>query len=301
MPVKTEAPVRCLVACASCKRQFDAGGLAAKSQFHCACGEIIEVPRFRPHDSAVARCSSCSAPRTKGALCCQHCGSDYTLHEQDMHTICSNCMTRVSDRARFCHHCATPIVPQSGVGKTTSRPCPACGIRHKMTSRSLGEPPISVMECSRCAGIWLSTEAFGVISDRARDRSLPDLLPAAAGQPVNASNPGGGSLYRRCPECKKHMNRRNFGRKSGVIVDSCKVHGLWFDAQELGQILRWIRRGGEERAERRVREERRQTERRQRIGYEREQRASGSQGFAWSSDSGGSSALGELLGALFDI
>jgi Zn-finger nucleic acid-binding protein len=301
LTTKTPTAVRCLVACRTCKRQFDATGLAAKSQFHCSCGEIIEVPRFQPHDSAVARCSSCSAPRTKGKLSCQHCGSDYTLHERDMHTICPSCMTRVSDRARFCHHCATPIVPQSGVGQTTTRPCPVCGVQHKMTSRSFGEPAVSVMECQRCAGLWLSTETFGLISEHARDKSLPDVFPAEDGQPVSTSNPGGGSLYRRCPECEKHMNRRNFGRKSGVIIDSCKEHGLWFDAQELGAILHWIRRGGEDRAERRGLEERRQAQRRQRIVYDREQRSAGSEGFSWSSEPTGGSGLGDLLGALFDL
>jgi Zn-finger nucleic acid-binding protein len=44
------------------------------------------------------------------------------------------------------------------------------------------------------------------------------------------------------------MNRRNHGRKSGVIVDACREHGVWFDAEELERILHWIREGGERRA-----------------------------------------------------
>jgi hypothetical protein len=40
------------------------------------------------------------------------------------------------------------------------------------------------------------------------------------------------------------MNRRNWGQKSGVIVDVCQHHGLWFDLDELDRLLRWMRTGG---------------------------------------------------------
>jgi len=40
------------------------------------------------------------------------------------------------------------------------------------------------------------------------------------------------------------MNRINFARCSRVIVDVCKGHGTWFDAQELSAIVQFIRGGG---------------------------------------------------------
>ena len=40
------------------------------------------------------------------------------------------------------------------------------------------------------------------------------------------------------------MNRINFARCSGVIVDVCKGHGSWFDASELREIIEFIRAGG---------------------------------------------------------
>jgi hypothetical protein len=40
------------------------------------------------------------------------------------------------------------------------------------------------------------------------------------------------------------MNRINFARCSGVIVDICKGHGTWFDCDELSGIVQFIRRGG---------------------------------------------------------
>jgi Zn-finger nucleic acid-binding protein len=40
------------------------------------------------------------------------------------------------------------------------------------------------------------------------------------------------------------MNRVNFGRVSGIVVDLCKGHGVWFDANELQGILTFVAHGG---------------------------------------------------------
>ena len=40
------------------------------------------------------------------------------------------------------------------------------------------------------------------------------------------------------------MNRRNYGYASGAIVDFCRAHGIWFDADELPRILDFIEQGG---------------------------------------------------------
>ena len=40
------------------------------------------------------------------------------------------------------------------------------------------------------------------------------------------------------------MNRVNFARCSGVIIDLCKKHGIWFDCDELSRIVEFIRGGG---------------------------------------------------------
>lgn len=40
------------------------------------------------------------------------------------------------------------------------------------------------------------------------------------------------------------MNRINFARCSGVVVDVCKHHGTWFDRDELSAIVEFIRGGG---------------------------------------------------------
>ena len=40
------------------------------------------------------------------------------------------------------------------------------------------------------------------------------------------------------------MNRANFARCSGVVVDLCKEHGIWFDRDELSRIIEFIKDGG---------------------------------------------------------
>lgn len=43
------------------------------------------------------------------------------------------------------------------------------------------------------------------------------------------------------------MNRVNFGRVSGIVIDLCKGHGVWFDPGELQSILGFVGNGGLER------------------------------------------------------
>ena len=59
--------------------------------------------------------------------------------------------------------------------------------------------------------------------------------------------------YVPCPLCHTSMNRMNFGKLSGVIVDVCRAHGTWFDAGELTRVVAFAASGGL--AKTRVREE----------------------------------------------
>jgi Zn-finger nucleic acid-binding protein len=296
--------MRCIVSCPTCKRQYDAAGYAAGSRFHCACGAVVEVPRFRPYDADVVRCSSCSAPRSKGASACEHCGADYTLRERDLNTVCPSCMTRVSDRSKYCHHCGTPIVVQGGIGQPTRLACPACGPRQKMHGRTFGEPPLAALECPGCAGLWLGAATFRILADRARDKTVsdPSMDDAAYRAPASDAGPGkAASFYRPCPECGKTMNRRNFGKRSGVVIDACKEHGLWFDATELGAILDWIRKGGEQDSLRRDAMEARHAERQARFKIERPTQADGQAGTLFAGAPSAADGFGGFLGLLLDL
>jgi Zn-finger nucleic acid-binding protein len=91
------------------------------------------------------------------------------------------------------------------------------------------------------------------------------------------------------------MHRMNFGRKSGIILDSCRPHGLWFDANELDAVVRWIRSGGESAAMRHQREMDEDHQRRAEFDAKMPTLDSG-----WTSRAPGSRSLVELLGWALD-
>lgn len=252
--------MRIIAACPECSRQYDASHLKPGDRFRCLCGKVVTVPAFQGHEASVVRCSSCGAPRQEGALACKYCGADFTLHEQDLETVCPKCLARVSNRAKFCHHCGVRLMPENIAGQTTNLVCPVCGEGYRLRNRKLGE--VAAVECTRCVGLWLGHETVVSLVESAAKEAL-DVDQVFGGLRASPQNAAGqqGPLYRKCPECRRLMNRRNYGRRSGVIVDVCREHGIWFDAEELPKMLRWVRGGGlaraqEEEAEQAEREER---------------------------------------------
>jgi Zn-finger nucleic acid-binding protein len=236
-------PMRVIVACGECKRQYDASGKRPDDRFHCHCGAELVVQAPRGHEAAVVRCSSCGAPREQQAPACTHCGADFTLHERDLHTVCPNCLARISDRAQFCHHCATRLNAESIAGESTDHHCPVCGQDHLLRSRQLGDHDLSVLECQKCAGLWFGLQTFEALLDAEAQRSTAGSVQQKA---LGAQQ---GPRYRPCVICGQLMVRRNFGRgQSGVVVDICGSHGIWFDSDELAQVIGWIRSGGLEAA-----------------------------------------------------
>jgi Zn-finger nucleic acid-binding protein len=158
-------------------------------------------------------------------------------------------MTRVSDRAKFCHHCGAPLIATESVGNQTSRLCPACAEDRPLHSRKLGNNDVSALECNLCAGLWLSNDVFEYLARKAQRNEVSAVAwrePQAPSRPA----PSRHSRYRPCPFCRELMNRTNYGietagQGSGTIVDVCRAHGIWFDADELTRILDWLGRGGQ--------------------------------------------------------
>jgi Zn-finger nucleic acid-binding protein len=251
--------MRLLVACPACQRQYDASQRPIGSQFRCACGHVVVVQKPDGHDAQVVHCSSCGAARSDESGRCAYCGAEFTLRERDLDTVCPHCLARVSDGARFCHHCGIGLVPELVAGANTKLLCPACQDGHILASRRLGTEQVTVLECGRCAGFWMGREAFRELVERSRKEALPVgtvpdtpqheaskfAMPAGS---VVAEHPKQGSFYRSCVVCGKLTNRLNYGHASGVIIDVCRDHGIWFDADELARILAWLRAGGNEAA-----------------------------------------------------
>lgn len=118
---------------------------------------------------------------------------------------------------------------------------------------SLAIGATAVRECERCLGLWLDVAAFEKLCADREQQSI--VLGTASRAPTQAVGESSKVKYVPCPECLQLMNRINFARCSGVIVDICKGHGTWFDRDELSRIVEFIRGGGLEASRSREKEE----------------------------------------------
>ena len=179
------------------------------------------------------------------ALNCPQCGAGVPVDARScpfcnvrLATIsCPKCFGLAFLGSHHCQHCGAALQePRKREGEAWK--CPrGCGDLRSMT---LGG--VDYDECTVCSGMWLETRAFERLTAD-RERQMPYVLPGAIARlPKLESTPK--VQYVKCPECSKVMNRTNFAKASGVIIDMCRDHGVWFDADELRRIIEFIQRGG---------------------------------------------------------
>jgi Zn-finger nucleic acid-binding protein len=139
--------------------------------------------------------------------------------------------------AAFCEKCGARRARIEA--EDTTATCPAC--KNLLQHVTIG--PTEMLECSRCDGVWIDAEAFErLCADKAAQAAV--LHRVANRQSTPPARP---VKYRPCPRCNKMMNRVNFGKLSGAVVDVCKGHGTFLDPGELHQIVAFIQEGGLER------------------------------------------------------
>jgi Zn-finger nucleic acid-binding protein len=119
--------------------------------------------------------------------------------------------------------------------------------------------PTALLECAACGGVWLDAAAFErVCADGDAQAAVLGVRPQL--YTTTGSEPGP-VRYRPCPSCGRMMNRVNFAKISGTVVDVCKGHGTFLDSGELHQIVTFIRSGGLERARQRQLDDLKEAER----------------------------------------
>ena len=183
------------------------------------------------------------------ALNCPNCGgavsSDKTQCEfcrSRLKTVgCSSCLGVMFLGNEYCGHCGAKAMTAEIISDAEVGQCPRCKVKLELVKIDAA----NIRECTKCGGFWSGIEAFeelcsnkehqvavlGYFSD-SKDRSV---------KPTTIS-------YVPCPDCRELMNRSNFARASGVIIDLCKKHGVWFDRDELPKIIEFITGGGMQRA-----------------------------------------------------
>jgi Zn-finger nucleic acid-binding protein len=138
--------------------------------------------------------------------------------------------------SKHCQRCGAAAAVRQVQG-AKDRKCPRC--KNEMILMTLGLT--TVLECEQCLGLWLDVPSLEKICADQEQQSA--VLGAATHAATNAAE-NSKVNYVPCPECARLMNRINFARCSGVIVDICKQHGTWFDREELSRIVEFIRDGG---------------------------------------------------------
>ena len=174
-------------------------------------------------------CASCGAAVSSESPVCGHCGARVAT------MACGSCFQMMFEGSKFCPSCGAPAIRwEAG---PADRPCPTCD--QPLCHGSLGESTLH--QCEKCFGFWVDRATFERICRHAENQTVApgvtDLAKAPAAGPAKIR-------YVRCPECRAFMNRINFAECSGVVVDVCREHGTWFDAQELHRIVQFIRTGG---------------------------------------------------------
>jgi Zn-finger nucleic acid-binding protein len=225
-----------LIACPTCHSQYDVTDLAAET-FTCRCGEAVENRPPAARDAVIRRCGACGALATTESGRCDYCNARLRADpNQPLSLICPECYARNAEDGRFCTACGVTFSPYPLRIAGREVPCPACG--SGMPARAVAG--VAVHECGGCHGLWVPGTAFDDLAARAAD-AQPPTAPGAPEPRVRGGNPMTQRVvYRRCPECDAHMQRRNFGKASGVIIDRCRDHGTWLDADELERIAGFL-------------------------------------------------------------
>jgi Zn-finger nucleic acid-binding protein len=184
-------------------------------------------------EAQTLNCPNCGAAISSDSPQCQYCESKLAT------VACPSCFAMMFIGSKHCPHCGAAAA-QATVAELSVLKCPRCKV--DMSSITLGS--IAMRECESCVGLWVGVAAFEKIcADREQQSAV---LGAAAPAPAHQSASGDPTKIRYvpCPQCSQLMNRINFARCSGVIVDVCKGHGTWFDRDELSGIVQFIRGGG---------------------------------------------------------
>lgn len=179
-------------------------------------------------DASSLHCPNCGAAAEPQATRCVYC-------KARLATIsCPQCFALMFAGTRFCPACGTPaarVEQEPADGR-----CPGC--RKTLHRVSLGAA--ALLECGTCDGVWVDAADFERIC--ADNESRAAVLHKWTTPPPKA--PERQVRYRPCVRCGKLMNRVNFGRQSGVVVDVCRGHGTFLDPGELHAIVSFVESGG---------------------------------------------------------
>lgn len=210
-------------------------------------------------EARALRCPGCGGFLDAGVRRCSYCSIELASIR------CWRCFELSFAGSEHCGRCAAVLGLEGDAGPTGFC-CPSCP-EEELHLIDVGEHRIE--ECPACTGVMLDHETLNRLTQRQEAEAGMRVLGAKRAQ--LAPQP---MTYRKCPKCEQVMTPRNFGRRSGIIVDVCTDHGMWFDANELTAVLEFVATGGLADARRRDIDDAKQELRRRRLDALREQQNS---------------------------
>jgi Zn-finger nucleic acid-binding protein len=184
-------------------------------------------------DAEVSRCPVCGAPVATAARRCDYCASD-------LRTVrCGGCFTLNAAEALRCSGCGRELGLEPIATGAQGLDCPECS----KPFTAYGGHGGTLGECEACGGQFVEHALLEELLERREVHRPVTRTPPPRANPL--AKP---VRYLKCPSCKDMMNRNNFGTQSGIVVDVCSRHGVWFEAGELPRVLAFVQAGGLERA-----------------------------------------------------
>jgi uncharacterized protein (UPF0212 family) len=113
--------------------------------------------------------------------------------------------------------------------------CPRCSSHLDANPTEEG-----VMTCKRCGGCFVTSEVASRVAT-AFDAMLARVdLSAVLGRTEKVDFNPAVDINLACPKCQREMDR-TYVASALSYVDTCVMHGTWFDAEEMSRVGRALR------------------------------------------------------------
>jgi len=167
----------------------------------------------------MARCASCSAPLPANSQVCSYCGvrNDVDLRGKLQYQV---------------------------VEHQSERQCPQCAIALQTLDLKLGDPFL-IERCGQCFGLFFDPGEIEILLTSAVSPVFSANIALLDNINKDRFRANKVFKYLKCPVCQTLMNRTSYGHRSGVVIDHCKIHGVWLEGGEISHLLEWKKAGGQ--------------------------------------------------------
>ena len=216
------------IACPQCSRAYAwPPDTKPGTLFHGSCGHSFQLPYVFQAKYGAKKCGHCGAPLDNPEQdICSYCSTALSQGLEGDKALCSQCLTSNPAKAKFCLECGDSLSGSAPLLAESDLTCPSC------KTNQLDEQNHGAMHsfyCKKCHGRWIPLQTI-VNLEKSFKKRREDIQQRAT---YIAEFKEDKSPYSRCPECDNMMQRFNFKKSSGIILDRCHSHGMWFDEGEL--------------------------------------------------------------------